>query len=69
VVNEETKECVTTIGCSKIGLVDGNFDEAESGLTILGHWLGSVQRWMNSRVLWYEKWIGALRRKQSTRSW
>ena len=27
-VNEETKECVTTIGCSKIGLVDGNFDEA-----------------------------------------
>jgi hypothetical protein len=28
VVNEETKECVTTIGCSKIGLVDGNFDEA-----------------------------------------
>jgi hypothetical protein len=28
VVNEETKECVTSIGCSKIGLVDGNFDEA-----------------------------------------
>ena len=28
IINEETKECLWSIGCSKIGLVDGNFEEA-----------------------------------------
>ena len=27
-VNEETRECISTIGCAKVGLVDGNFEEA-----------------------------------------
>lgn len=27
-INEETRECMGTIGCAKVGLVDGGFDEA-----------------------------------------
>jgi type V secretory pathway adhesin AidA len=27
-INEETLECIGTIGTGKVGLVDGNYDEA-----------------------------------------